>query len=57
MKVSELIEFLKAQDMNAEVVIMDADEGYDTKLKIKDTEVGEGYVGLGGSYYDDGRFA
>lgn len=50
MKVNELISFLQGLDPTLEVVIMDADEGYGTKLKIMETEIGNGYVGLGGTY-------
>lgn len=50
MTVSQLIFELQKMPSDAEVVIMDADEGYDTLLKITNIRLTDDYIGLGGEY-------
>jgi len=56
MTIKELIyrltEIIHDKDSHTDVVIMDADEGYSTLLNITEIEIGDGYVGLGGTYND-----
>lgn len=50
MTINKLIEELSKLDGSKIVVIMDADEGYDTLLEIMEIQEGGTYIGIGGNY-------